>query len=140
MASATKEGPVTPEIPDVDAMLASTRAPMEEKMEELRPYADAFHKLEAIVGNFQAIADGTLRKPATRKRGTTATAERAPRGSRQQEFLAVIQQAGPDGITVAEAADKLDGINQNYLYRLARDLTEAGEVRKDGKKLIVAAA
>lgn len=127
----------TVDIPDVDALLADTRKTMEDKMEELRPYAETFNKLEAILGNFQAISEG---KAVTngRKRGTSATAERAPRGSRQMEFLKVIQQAGPDGITVAEAADKLDGINQNYLYRLARDLTESGDVRKEGKKLVVA--
>jgi hypothetical protein len=39
------------------------------------------------------------------------------------------------GITVSEAMEdeRMSGINRNYLYRLASELVESGELRKEGQ-------
>jgi hypothetical protein len=111
----------------VDTLLAQTRSQMESELEDLRPQHEAFLRLEQILSNFDAIASGKM----TRKGNGTG---RAPRGSRSQEFLNIVRAAGEKGITVAEAADQMDGVNPNYLYRLAGQLEEQKDVRKDDNK------
>jgi TolA-binding protein len=115
----------------VDEILADTRRKMEEELEELRPQHEAFVRLEQIVNNFDAVASG---RAITTKR--TGNGSRAPRGSRSNEFVALVRESGEDGTTVAEAAEKMEGINPNYLYRLAKDLVESDDpqIRKDGKR------
>jgi transposase-like protein len=123
----------TPEIAPtaVEELLNDTRTKMEAELEEVRPAHEAFLRLEQILSNFDQI---TSDKPA-RKGGNGS---RAPRGSRSNEFLQIVRDAGDEGVTVAEAADKMDGINPNYLYRIAKDLTEPDEgdplIRKDDKR------
>lgn len=138
---ATKDGqeatatPLTVPTVDIDGTLDAMREQFVSQMEALRPAHEAFVKLESMVSNFDRIATGV---PA-RRRGTTATAgERAGRGTRPDEFLQIVRDAGDEGVTVTEAADKMGGMNANYLYRIAKDLTKKGEVRKDGKRYIAA--
>lgn len=117
-----------PAVAHVNDLLTETRQKMESELEELRASHEAFLRLEQILSNFDQI---TSERPARAQRRGNGTS-RAPRGSRSAEFLALVQES--DGITVTEAADKMDGINPNYLYRIAKELTDAGEVRKDGKQ------
>lgn len=121
-----------PAVAHVNELLHETRSKMESELEELRPQHEAFLRLEQILSNFDQI---TSERPARAQRRANGSS-RAPRGSRSAEFLALVQES--DGITVTEAADKMDGINPNYLYRIAKELTDAGEVRKEGKQYFAA--
>jgi hypothetical protein len=118
----------------VQELLNDTRTKMEAELEEVRPAHEAFLRLEQILSNFDQI---TSDKPARRSGGSGS---RAPRGSRSSEFLQIVKDAGDDGVTVAEAADKMDGINPNYLYRIAKDLTDEGALRKDDKRYYAVAS
>jgi hypothetical protein len=76
---------------------------------------------------------------AMRSAKSTGASRRAPRrrrpaapGQRQEQMLGLVS-AHP-GITVAEIAQRL-GIDATGLYRVVRQLTEAGQVRKDGPRL-----
>lgn len=111
----------------VQELLNDTRSKMEAELEEVRPAHEAFLRLEQILSNFDQI---TSDKPA--RKGTGGS--RAPRGSRSSEFLQIVKDSGDAGVTVADAADKMDGINPNYLYRIAKDLTDEGAIRKDEKR------
>lgn len=126
--------PTMPEAftPEVDAVLAATREKIEAQLEELRPQAEAFHRLEDMIANWDALATGKFSS-----KGRSGT--RAPRGSRSDEFVRLVRASGENGISVAEAADQMDGINPNYLYRLAKELTESKAISKtDDKRYIVA--
>ena len=74
------------------------------------------------------------RKPSTsrRRRPTTrrSTTPRAPRGKRQQQFLAAIKKN--PGAPVSEIAKDI-GVSPQQLYPVARRLREKGEIRKRGK-------
>lgn len=135
----TEEETVSPTSEQV--ILADTREKLEAELESYRPAAEAFARIEQVLANFDAITSGRSVKKATR-RGTSATAERAPRGSRLNEFLTVVSNAGDEGLTVTEAfnimnpEDDGDGPNKNYLYRLAGDALKEGQVTKDGKRYI----
>lgn len=120
------EQEAAPSVQHVEDILKDTRSKMEQELEELRPAHEAFERLSVILSNFDTI---TQEKVATRK----VNGQRAPRGTRAQEFATLVREAGEQGITVTQAADKMDGINPNYLYRIAKDLTDAGEIRKEEK-------
>lgn len=113
----------------VDAMLEKTRTDYEAELEKLRPAHEAFLKLERLVRDFQGIADGTIS-------GGRASGDRASRGQRPAELLALVKMAGPEGLTVAEAAKSM-GTGANYLYRIANELTEKGDLIKDGKRYMI---
>lgn len=111
----------TPIAENTDAILSTFREQMEAQMEELRPNYEAFLRLQTIVSNFDKVTTTATRK--SRKGGI----------SRAEEFLALVNEAGPEGISVAEASEKM-GINQNYLYRIAKDHAEANTVLKGEDK------
>ena len=73
------------------------------------------------------------RKPARSRRRTTsrrAATRRAPRGQRQQQFLAAVKKN--PGAPVSEIAKEI-GVPPQQLYPIARRLREKGEIRKRGK-------
>jgi hypothetical protein len=124
--------------------LDEKRREMQQRLDELRPLVDEFHRLEAAV---QAL-DG-VGAPAPSRGGGTATRRRAPRtsgpgaasgngrrgrprgsGTRGKQALELVR-ANP-GITIPELADKM-GIQQNYLYRVLPGLQKDGMVRKEGR-------
>ncbi|MDB5280846.1 MAG: hypothetical protein JWR61_5801 [Ferruginibacter sp.] len=136
MSAATEPVEGTEEKKDsIDTMLDSTREQFLTQMEQLRPSHEAFLKLQQIVDNFDSIASGA---PVKARRTRSASGDRAPRGSRSDEFLAIVQSAGEDGITVSDAATQMDGINDNYLYRLAKKLVDDGVLRKEEKRYYIA--
>lgn len=114
-------------------LVEETRQKFQTRLDELRPQHEEFLKLEGIVAGFDTLANGSAPKRSTagRKRGTSATADRAARGERPQQFINLVK-ANP-GITVTEAADQMEGMNPNYLYRLAKEMTDGGKLRKEGK-------
>lgn len=110
---------------------------IEERLQELRPLIEEFHRLEAA----SAALDG-VGKPgaATRRRSTpnlNGSARRGrPRGGRGGDNTRAAQtvelvRAQP-GITIPELAGHM-GIKPNYLYRVLPQLADDGKVRRDGK-------
>ena len=117
---------------EVENLLSGTREGLQKQLDELRPAHEQFIRVQAILANFDAITDPTKVRGAR-----TASGDRASRGERPEQFLAFVADAGKDGITVAEIATKMGMDNPNYLYRLARELTDAGKVTKTADKKYV---
>lgn len=104
----------TPQDTDqVKTLIEATREQFEEQMEALRPGHEAFLRLEQILSNFDKVVTGPARKGRGGSRHQI---------SRPDEFLRLVTESGTEGITVSEAATAMDGMNPNYLYRIAKDL------------------
>jgi predicted Rossmann fold nucleotide-binding protein DprA/Smf involved in DNA uptake len=133
--------------PDVKAQL---RELAETGLEKVRQERQAIHderetvlkgfaEREAPLAEQEATFENTLAtldgKPLPRKPrdGRRTHAHRRPRGgtTRADEALTLVREAGPEGITIHEIADKM-GIKQNYLYRILPDLEKQGLVVKEG--------
>jgi CRP-like cAMP-binding protein len=125
--------------------LDEKRREMQERLKELRPLVDEFHRLEAAV----RALDGVGAPRAATGGGATTTRRRAtgggssasgsgngrrgrPRGSgtRGKQALELVR-ANP-GVTIPELAEQM-GIQQNYLYRVLPGLQKEGMVRKEGR-------
>jgi CRP-like cAMP-binding protein len=116
--------------------LDEKRREMQERLKELRPLVDEFHRLEAAV----AALDGAVNDPApTRRRSSGSSTPGSnngrrgrPRGTgtRGKQALELVQSQ--PGITIPEIADKM-GIQQNYLYRVLPGLQKEGLIRKEGR-------
>ncbi len=111
---------------------------IEERLDELRPLIDEFHRLEAA----SAALDGVGRVSAGGSRRATAPAVNGsgrrgrPRGGRRGENTRAAQTVElvrtHPGITIPELAGHM-GIKPNYLYRVLPQLADEGKVRRDGK-------
>ena len=127
-----------------------------DRLEELRPLAEEFRRLEEAAaaldgigaspnGSQPAAARTAAAKPAARaakkakparraKRAKRATSRRGGRprggGARTEQTLALVT-ARP-GITIPELAEAM-GIQQNYLYRVLPNLASEGKVVKSGR-------
>jgi transposase-like protein len=85
-------------------------------------------------------AGRAVKRPSRSVKATgTATSRRAGRrrapaapGERHEQILGLVTER--PGITVAQIAQRL-GIDATGLYRVVRQLTETGQVRKDGPQL-----
>lgn len=133
----TKPVITIPELPDPATMLDSQIEAAQANMDALKPAVDAFRAWEQFASQLLDVKEGKVKRTGNGPRKARASGERAPRGDRPAEFLQVVKDAGPEGITVSEAADKMGMSGPNYLYRLAPDLADKGLVRKEGKKYIV---
>ena len=124
--------------------LDEKRREMQERLKELRPLVDEYHRLEAAV---QAL-DG-VERPRARRRAARA----APRPARRRAPArrAPAAAAGPrararaasrrwsscatrPGITIPELAEQM-GIQQNYLYRVLPGLQKDGHGPQGGPGL-----
>jgi hypothetical protein len=108
-----------------DTLKTKFRKETEARLEELRPHVEEARELEDLL---QTLDAGTTTKPSgggRRRRTGTGRGEQ-----RASQFLSLVERT-PEGITVTEAAKAMD-IEPNYLYRVAGELAEKGEVRKDG--------
>ena len=131
--------------------LEEKRREISERLKELRPLVDEFHRLEAAIaalatvgGNHnggssssrstatKAPAKASATKTRTRRSATPARRPGRRRGSgtRAAQALSLVQ-ANP-GIAIPELADKM-GIKQNYLYRVLPGLEQDGKVKREGK-------
>jgi CRP-like cAMP-binding protein len=128
--------------------LDEKRREMQERLKELRPLVDEFHRLEAAV----AALDGVGAPAATpgRRRGGGSAGGAAggasrsggngagdgrrgrPRGSGTRGKQALELVRATPGITIPEIAEQM-GIQQNYLYRVLPALQKEGMIRKEGR-------
>jgi hypothetical protein len=125
--------------------LDEKRREMQERLKELRPLVDEFHRLEAAISALDGVgSDATAAPaPAARRRakassgGSAATGSSngrrgRPRGSGTRGKQALELVNGNPGITIPEIAQKM-GIQQNYLYRVLPGLQKEGLIRKEGR-------
>jgi CRP-like cAMP-binding protein len=130
--------------------LDEKRREMQERLKELRPLVDEFHRLEAAVAALDGVGTQPAPGVAARRRssggGGGSSSSRSsgsssgegngrrgrPRGSgtRGRQALELVQ-ANP-GITIPEIAEQM-GIQQNYLYRVLPGLQKEGAIRKEGR-------
>jgi CRP-like cAMP-binding protein len=119
--------------------LDEKRREISERLRELKPLVDEYHRLEAA----QAALEGVTPRPgprraASRGRASAGTSRNGggrrgrPRGSgtRSKEALELVRTR--PGITIPEMAEAM-GIKQNYLYRVLPSLQKDGMVRKEGR-------
>ena len=123
--------------------LEEKRKEISQRLKELRPLVDEYHRLEAAeqalsgVGGNGRRTSTTSSTPQRRTRSARAkssgTGRRGrPRGSGTRAIQALeLVQARP-GITIPELAEAM-GIKQNYLYRVMPGLAEEGKVTKSGR-------
>jgi hypothetical protein len=103
-------------------LVRDTRKKFDERIKELEPLVDELQRLREA----RAALDGGGKKPRRRAEGSTG---RGRRPQRKSEFLSLIEKR--PGITVTEAAKEL-GMKPNYLYRVAKDLSNEREIAKKG--------
>jgi predicted Rossmann fold nucleotide-binding protein DprA/Smf involved in DNA uptake len=102
-------------------VLSEARKVIETRLHELENEA---RKLRGVLANL----DGG--KPARRRRRRRSATRRAPRGQRQQQFLAAVKKN--PGAPMSQIAKDM-GVAPQQLYAIARRLHQKGEIRKRGK-------
>jgi len=111
---------------------------IEERLQELRPLIEEFHRLEAASAALEdvSVADAGTSVPRRRVSSANGTARRGrPRGrsgenTRAAQTVALVRTQ--PGITIPELAGHM-GIKPNYLYRVLPQLADEGKVRREGK-------
>jgi hypothetical protein len=123
--------------------LDEKRREMQERLKELRPLVDEFHRLEAAISALDGVGNDAAPTPAPRRRSKASTGggpasgssngrRGRPRGSGTRGKQALELVKGNPGITIPEIAQKM-GIQQNYLYRVLPGLQKEGHIRKEGR-------
>jgi CRP-like cAMP-binding protein len=126
---------------DVDTMadfLDEKRGELMQRLDELRPLVEEYHRLEAAIAALDGVKSGGG-APA-RRRGSVngnangnGTGRRGrPRGSGTRGKQALELVRSTPGITIPEIAEQM-GIQQNYLYRVLPSLQKEGLIRKEGR-------
>ena len=121
--------------------LDEKRREIQERLKELRPLVEEYHRLEAADRALSGVGDSSppsrpaARRPAARRSagsggGTGKRGRPKGTGTRAKEALAIV--GAQPGITIPELADAM-GIKQNYLYRVMPGLAEEGKVTKSGR-------
>ncbi len=138
--------------------LDEKRKEITERLKELRPLVDEYHRLEAAASALAGVGTSAVRAAADvatgkrgpgRPRGSAAkkaaakparkpakaggkrrAGRRKGSGTRAAEALSFVQ--GQPGITIPELAAKM-GIKQNYLYRVLPGLEQEKKVEKKGR-------
>jgi sugar-specific transcriptional regulator TrmB len=128
--------------------LTEKRNEIDERLSELKPLVDEYHRLEAAAAALDGVpSDGSStaaprrRAPARARAAARRSAPAAgggtgrrgrPKGSgtRGTEALNLVKES--PGITIPELAEKM-GIKQNYLYRVLPGLAQDGLVEKQGR-------
>jgi hypothetical protein len=112
------------------------RREIAERLRELKPLVEEYHRLEGAAAALDGIAaPAPARRAPARKRSTSsATSGRRGRpkgsGNRSKQALKLVRER--PGITIPELAAAM-GIKQNYLYRVLPGLEKDGMVRKEGR-------
>jgi hypothetical protein len=114
--------------------LDEKRKEIQDRLKELRPLVDEFHRLEAAERALSGVGPKPVAGAPRRRRSTSSSNGRRgrPRGSgtRAAQALQLVEEQ--PGITIPELAEKM-GIKQNYLYRVMPSLADEGKVTKSGR-------
>ena len=119
--------------------LDEKRREMQERLSELKPLVDEFHRLEAAVRALDGVGDEPApsrssgsgrRRSSSNGNGNGRRGRPKGSGTRGKQALDLVRDN--PGISIPEMADKM-GIQQNYLYRVLPGLQKDGLVRKEGK-------
>jgi hypothetical protein len=124
--------------------LEDKKREISERMTELRPAVDEYHRLEAAHRALEGVSDdgdgggrrsgGSSRSGGGTRRSGSGTGQGRGRpkgsGARADQARKIVTES--PGITIPEMAQKM-GIQQNYLYRVLPDLEQRGDVRKEGR-------
>jgi hypothetical protein len=126
--------------------LDEKRREMQDRIKELRPLVDEFHRLEAAVAALDGVGQ-TGSAPARRRGGGGGGGSASgssggsgggngrrgrPRGSGTRGKQALELVRSNPGISIPEMAEQM-GIQQNYLYRVLPGLQKEGLIRKEGR-------
>jgi CRP-like cAMP-binding protein len=117
-----------------------------ERLKELRPLVEEYHRLEAAQRALEGAAIESTPRPLPRRAGRPSSGggggggstspsgagRGRPRGTgtRAKQALEIVG-ANP-GISIPDLAEQM-GIKQNYLYRVLPGLEQEGLVRKEGR-------
>src|SRR5215210_2694648 len=127
--------------------LEEKRKEISQRLKELRPLVEEYHRLEAAEQALSGVGGDGARKatstasPAQRRTrtarakgsGSGGTRRRGrPRGSGTRSNQALELVKSRPGITIPELAEAM-GIKQNYLYRVMPALAGDGKVTKSGR-------
>lgn len=111
---------------------------IEQRLQELRPLIEEFHRLEAASAALEDVGIAGAGSPRQRRAPSPnggAVRRGRPRGGRGDNTRAAqtveLVRARP-GITIPELASHM-GIKPNYLYRVLPQLADEGKVRREGK-------
>jgi CRP-like cAMP-binding protein len=117
--------------------LDAKRKEIQDRLKELRPLVDEYHRLESAeraLSGMDTKTTTTAAAPTRRRRRSTGNGRRRGRprgtGTRAQQALQLVTER--PGITIPELAQAM-GIKQNYLYRVMPTLAEEGKVTKSGR-------
>jgi CRP-like cAMP-binding protein len=124
--------------------LDEKRREMQQRLKELRPLVEEYHRLEAAVAALDGVGDQPA-APARRRSsgagsssgggsadGDSSGRRGRPRGSGTRGKQALDAVRSNPGITIPEIAEQM-GIQQNYLYRVLPGLQKDGLIRKEGR-------
>jgi sugar-specific transcriptional regulator TrmB len=116
--------------------LDEKRKEIQDRLKELRPLVEEFHRLEAAEQALSGVGGraAAAAAPTRRRRSSSSNNGRRgrPRGSGTRAAQALQLVGERPGITIPELADAM-GIKQNYLYRVMPGLAEEGKVTKSGR-------
>jgi hypothetical protein len=125
--------------------LSEKRKEIQQRLKELRPLIDEYHRLEAAERALAGVEGEVAAAPAAasgggrRRRGAAASsgggtgARRGrPKGTGTRAVQALELVRARPGITIPELAEAM-GIKQNYLYRVMPSLADEGQVIKSGR-------
>ena len=121
--------------------LEEKRKEISQRLKELRPLVDEYHRLEAAERALSGVGNGASASSTSAPRRTRRARAKAPAGTgrrgrpkgsgtRANQALELVK-ARP-GITIPELAEAM-GIKQNYLYRVMPGLADDGKVTKSGR-------
>jgi hypothetical protein len=129
-------------VPD---FLEEKRKEIQQRLKELRPLVDEYHRLEAAEQALSGVGNGSTSSARTTAAAAPRRARRArakapggtgrrgrPKGSGTRANQALELVKARPGITIPELAEAM-GIKQNYLYRVMPGLADDGKVTKSGK-------
>jgi len=109
---------------------------IEQRLQELQPLIEEFHRLEAASAaledaNVTGVAPARRRAPSPNGRSRRGRPPgRGGENTRAAQTVELVRTR--PGITIPELADHM-GIKPNYLYRVLPQLADEGKVRRDGK-------
>ena len=123
--------------------LEEKRKEISQRLKELRPLVDEYHRLEAAeralsgVGNGASATSTSTAAPRrarrARAKAPAGTGRRGrPKGSGTRANQALELVKARPGITIPELAEAM-GIKQNDLYRVMPGLADDGKVTKSGR-------